>query len=123
MEGWWNNLGPPEEEVIQLYEGYCLCEQFHSEFKSDSDMERLSSGKFAANRLIISLVAFAYNILHSPFQTADLLERQSPIRHPGKRRRVKNGHPGIDLCRLLTDTQGAPTNPLLWKALHDVQRV
>ena len=41
VEGWWTNLKLPEEEVIKLYEGHGLCEQFHSEFKSDLDIERL----------------------------------------------------------------------------------
>ncbi|HDM77669.1 MAG TPA: hypothetical protein ENG51_14540 [Deltaproteobacteria bacterium] len=35
----------------------------HSKFKTDLDIERLPSGKFATNVLILSLAALAYNIL------------------------------------------------------------
>lgn len=65
VEGWWTNLDLPEEKIIGLYQHHCLSEQFHSEFKSDLDLERLPSGKFATNGLIMALCAFAYNILGS----------------------------------------------------------
>ena len=38
-------------------------EQFHSEIKTDLDLERLPSGKFASNDLILHLAQLAYNIL------------------------------------------------------------
>ena len=37
--------------------------QFHSEVKTDMDLERLPSGKFATNALILELGMIAYNIL------------------------------------------------------------
>ena len=86
--GWWTNLALPEEEVIRLYEGHGLCEQFHSEFKNDLDIERLPSGKFATNALIMSLAVLAYNILRYIGQMG-LLGDVSPVRHPAKRRRIK----------------------------------
>ncbi len=52
VEGWWKNLELSEKEIIKLYKGHGLCEQFHGEFKSDLDIGRLSSGKFAINVLI-----------------------------------------------------------------------
>ena len=88
VEGWWTNLELPEEEVIKLYEGHGLCEQFHSEFKSDLDIERLPSGKFATNALVMSLAVLAYNILRCIGQMG-LLGDVSPVRHPAKRRRIK----------------------------------
>ncbi len=39
------------------------CEQYHSEIKSDMDFERLSSGKFVANALVLEIGMIAYNIL------------------------------------------------------------
>ena len=88
VEGWWTNLDLPEEQIIKLYENHGLCEQFHSELKGDLDLERLPSGKFATNALIMALGAFAYNILRLIGQLG-LLGDYSPVRHPAKRRRLK----------------------------------
>jgi hypothetical protein len=88
VEGWWTNLHLPEEQVIGLYEGHGLMEQFHSEFKTDLDIERLPSGKFATNALVMSLAVLAYNILRFIGQEG-LLGAHSPVRHPAKRRRLK----------------------------------
>lgn len=63
MEGWWTSLDLPEADVIELYKDHGTSEQFHSEFKTDLDMERLPSGKFATNDLVLSFSVFAYNIL------------------------------------------------------------
>ena len=63
VETWWTNLGGPDEEIIQLYHAHGECEQFHSEVKTDMDLERLPSGKFATNALILELGIIAYNIL------------------------------------------------------------
>ena len=88
IEGWWTNLDLPPAKVIKLYENHGLSEQFHSEFKSDLDLERLPSGKFKTNALIMALGAFAYNILRLIGQLG-LLGEHSPVRHPAKRRRIK----------------------------------
>ena len=63
VETWWTNLGDPDEEIIRLYHAHGECEQFHSEVKTDMDLERLPSGKFATNALILELGMIAYNIL------------------------------------------------------------
>ena len=65
VEGWWTTLDLPERDVIRLYEGRGTSEQFHAEIKSDMDMERLPSGKFATNALILTLGGLAYNILRA----------------------------------------------------------
>lgn len=88
VEGWWTNLDLPEQKIIKLYENHGLSEQFHSEFKSDLDLERLPSGKFATNALVMALGSFAYNILRLIGQLG-LLGDYSPVRHPAKRRRLK----------------------------------
>ncbi len=88
VEGWWTDLDLPEQKIIKLYENHGLSEQFHSEFKSDLDLERLPSGKFATNALIMALGSFAYNILRLIGQLG-LLGEYSPVRHPAKRRRLK----------------------------------
>jgi hypothetical protein len=88
IEGWWTNLKLPEGEVIDIYKGHGLCEQFHSEFKSDLDIERLPSGKFATNALVMSLAVLSYNILRY-IGLRGLLGEVSPVRHSAKRRRIK----------------------------------
>lgn len=88
LEGWWTSLTLPGEKVIDLYKGQGLCEQFHSELKSDMDLERLPSGKFATNALVTTCGSMAYNILRFIGQLG-LLGERSPVRHPAKRRRIK----------------------------------
>ena len=88
LEGWWTNLDMAPEEVISLYRDHATSEQFHSEFKTDLDLERLPSGKFATNALVMALGAFAYNILRAIGQMG-LLGQLAPIRHPAKRRRIR----------------------------------
>jgi hypothetical protein len=65
IEGWWTSLAVPKEKVIELYKGHALCEQYHSELKSDLDLERLPSGKFATNALVMHCAGLAYNILRA----------------------------------------------------------
>ena len=51
------------KQVIELYHQHGESEQFHSEYKTDLDMERLPSGKFATNALIMLLGMIAFNIV------------------------------------------------------------
>ena len=75
-------------QVICLYEDHGTHEQFHSEFKTDLDLERLPSGKFNTNDLVMSLAGLAYNVLRLMGQLA-LLSEDAPVRHKAKRRRLK----------------------------------
>ena len=88
LEGWWTSLKRPAEKIIALYEDHGTSEQFHSELKTDMDLERLPAGDFAANSLIMACAALAYNILRFIGQLG-LLGEQTPVRHPAKRRRLK----------------------------------
>ena len=63
LNSWWDNTGLPDKEVIEYYHQHATMEQYHSELKTDMDMERLPSGKFATNRLVHELSMIAYNIL------------------------------------------------------------
>jgi len=60
---WWTSLKLSPKEVIALYHAHGTSEQFHSEIKTDLDLERLPSGKFATNATMLSLALMAYNIL------------------------------------------------------------
>ena len=61
IEGWWTSLELPAAQVIALYADHATAEQFHSELKTDLDIERLPSGKFATNALLLALAGLAYN--------------------------------------------------------------
>ena len=63
VETWWTNLGESDHEIIKLYHTHGECEQYHSEVKSDKDVERLPSVKFETNTLVLELTVIAYNIL------------------------------------------------------------
>jgi hypothetical protein len=49
--------------IIDAYHQHGESEQFHSEYKTDLDMERLPSGKFATNSLVMLLGMIAFNII------------------------------------------------------------
>lgn len=76
------------QEVIDLYKDHATHEQFHAEFKTDLDLERLPSGKFETNYLVCAMAALAMNILRLMGQNA-LLSKDAPLRHAAKRRRMK----------------------------------
>ncbi len=88
IDGWETTLPDPSDTIMALYADHGTHEQFHSEFKTDLDLERLPSGKFDTNVLVLSLAAVAYNILRLIGQQS-LLSPQAPLRHPAKRRRLK----------------------------------
>jgi hypothetical protein len=91
IEGWWTSLDRahyPDAQIVALYRDHATAEQFHSEFKTDLDIERLPSGKFATNDLVMTLAAYSYNILRW-IGLIGLLGDIAPVRHPAKRRRLK----------------------------------
>jgi len=63
VNSWWTNLSCGAEKVIELYHGHATSEQFHSELKSDMGIERLPSGKFAVNKIVLAVAMNAYNAL------------------------------------------------------------
>ena len=90
LEGWTTTL--PQHftpaQIIELYCDHATHEQFHSEFKTDLDLERLPSGKFDTNFLVCALAAVAMNILRLIGQNS-LTGKDAPLRHQAKRRRIK----------------------------------
>jgi len=91
LEGWSTSLERRQfnaQALITLYEGHGEHEQFHSEFKTDLDLQRLPSGKFDTNALVCALAALAMNILRLLGQ-GGLHGPDAPVRHQAKRRRIK----------------------------------
>ncbi|MCK9515818.1 MAG: IS1380 family transposase [Ottowia sp.] len=90
LEGWTTTLPAKLSagKVIALYADHATHEQYHREFKTDLDLERLPSGKFDTNYLICQLAAVAMNLLRLIGQQTPL-GKDAPIRHKAKRRRIK----------------------------------
>ena len=91
LQGWTTSLSGRQfdaKAIIALYADHGTHEQFHSEFKTDLDLERLPSGKFNTNYLVCALAALAMNILRLLGHNA-LLGPDAPVRHSAKRRRIK----------------------------------
>ena len=91
LEGWWTSLDAETvdaETVIALYPQRGTSEQYHSEFKTDLDLERLPSGKFATNALVMALAAMAYNLLRYIGQNT-LIGPDAPLRKALHRRRIR----------------------------------
>ena len=96
IETFWTDLTDAPADVIHFYHGRGTSEQFHSEIKTDLDLERLPSGTFATNRLIILLGMLAYNCLRLMGQEAlrddpDIPpSAKPPLRKRVKRRRLRS---------------------------------
>jgi hypothetical protein len=63
VNSWWTNLNCEAEKVIGLYHEHGTSEQYHSELKTDMEVERLPSGKFEVNRIVLGVAMNAYNAL------------------------------------------------------------
>ena len=79
---WWTNLGWTDDQIIESYHAHGECERFHSEIKTDMDVERLPSGKFDTNELVLELTIIAYNLLR-------MIGQESLKHKPDPKKRVK----------------------------------
>jgi len=90
LDAWYTDLDDKytSEDIEALYKDHGTSEQFHSEFKTDMDMERFPSGKFATNALVLTLGMLAFNILraigHETLNSGQLIRK-----HPVKRIRIR----------------------------------
>lgn len=88
VQTFWTSLPDKPEVIVQQYQGLGTMEQFHSEFKTDMDLERFPSGKFATNELVLTLGVVSYNMLRFIGQQS-LLVKDTPLRKQAQRRRVR----------------------------------
>jgi hypothetical protein len=86
---WWTDLGLTDNEIINLYHAHGESEQYHSEIKTDMDVERLPSGKFDTNELVLELVVLAYNILRMMGQESLKADDSRKMKRPVRRRRLR----------------------------------
>ncbi len=88
VQAWWTSLPDGPETTIRLYQEHGTMEQFHSEFKTDLDLERLPSGRLATNNLVLQCALLAYNILRVMGQTT-IGDPTIPLRKVRQRRRIR----------------------------------
>lgn len=70
---------------MDLYHTHDESEQYHSEIKTDMDVERLPSGKFESNKLGFELTLIAYNILR-------IIGQESLKKHDAPERKMVRHH-------------------------------
>jgi hypothetical protein len=85
---YWASLEDDAKTIFALYHEHATMEQFHSEIKSELDLERLPSGKFATNSLVLHIGMLAYNLLRLIGQES-LNAATQPLRKKVKRRRLR----------------------------------
>jgi len=81
------NVEATPEEVLPTYPEHGTMEPFHREYKTDLEWERLPSGKFATNNLIMPMARLVFNVLRVMGQ-ATLNDPTVPLRAPQHRRRL-----------------------------------
>ncbi len=72
-------------------------EPYHSEYKTDLNLERLPSGKFATNQLILQIALLTFNLLRIMGQ-ATLGNPHVPLRQPVVRRRLRTVIQNLVFC-------------------------
>ncbi|MDP7360845.1 MAG: IS1380 family transposase [Pseudomonadales bacterium] len=88
VEVYWTNLYEDPQTVIELYHDHGTSEQFHSELKTDMNVERFPSGKFAVNAMLLHVAMVVFNVLRHIGQTALRFTDHLPYRHKGQRKRL-----------------------------------
>jgi len=88
VETYWTSLDHKPDMIIEQYHQHGTSEQYHSEIKTDMDLERFPSSKFATNQLVLHCALLAYNCLRLIGQTANESSR-IPLRKTARRRRLK----------------------------------
>lgn len=90
LDAWYTDVEDKytPKDIEALYKDHGTSEQFHSEFKTDMDMERFPSGKFATNALVLTLGMLAFNILRA-IGHETLNSGYIPRKRPVKRIRIR----------------------------------
>jgi hypothetical protein len=132
VDTYWTSLDCPAYETVLLYHDHGESEQFHSELKSDMDLERLPSKHFDTNAVVLLLGMLAYNILRicgqeSVREDNGALDKRPTYRRKAGRRRIRTVMQDLIYmaCRVirhsrkwfLTFGRSAP-GAELWKTLY-----
>ena len=89
VELYWTNLAEDAQTIVKLYRDHATSEQYHSEIKSDLNFERLASGKYRVNKMLLAALTNAYNILRIIGQFTLLNQFDLPEGATGNRDRIR----------------------------------
>ena len=81
------NLPLSGQNIIDLYHAHGISKQYHNKIKINMDIERLPSGKFDSNKLVLDLTIISYNILRIVGQ-----EPLKSVMTQNERRSTNTGH-------------------------------
>lgn len=98
VETYWTNLSCDADRVIELYHDHGTSEQYHSELKSDLDVERLPSGKFCVNQVILLCSMVSFNLLRGLGEEAIQRAELAPVRIKVRRWRIKTVLQNLVYC-------------------------
>ncbi len=80
---YWTSVTATPDDVLPWYPDHGTMEQYHSEVETDMHLERLPSGKVAANQLVRHLACLTYNLLRIIGQ-ATVGRQDVPLRNAAK---------------------------------------
>jgi len=86
---YWTSLSAFSEEIIRLYHDHGTSEQYHGEVKTDMDVERLPSGKFSTNSLILQVIMVSYNVIRKIGQDLIAVKEDFPTKVTVFRKRIR----------------------------------
>jgi len=89
IDTYWTTLYEDAITLIDHYHNHGRSEQFHSEIKSDMDVELFPSGNFETNYLILLLVMLSYRFLRTIGQEMLIEKSLTPVKLTVKRHRIK----------------------------------
>ncbi len=100
---WWTNTDFTDRDVIAHCHAHGECERFHSELKTDMDLERPPSGKFQTNELALELAILSYDILRM-IGRESLGKRNPRLKRTVKRRRRRTAINNlVNMARHITE--------------------
>ena len=88
VDTYWTSLDFEADEAIFLYHDHGTSEQFHSELKTDMDLERLPSGRFMSNSFVLTCGLLAYNMLRLCGQESLREDNGNVEKIPGYRKKA-----------------------------------
>jgi hypothetical protein len=86
---YWTNLAEDAQTIVNLYKDHATSEQYHSEIKTDLNFEKLASGKYRVNKMLLSALTNAYNILRIIGEITLLNQTFLPEGATGDRDRIR----------------------------------
>ena len=84
---WWTDLPFDPQEIVGLYNEHGTSEQYHSEMKTDMDMEKFPALSFEMNKVVHAAAMVAFNVLRRMGVDAAAMEKNA--RRDSMRMRIR----------------------------------